>query len=42
LVVDPMALGIGLGSGLLLGLVGALPPAWRCLRLTIPVALKAV
>jgi len=42
LVVDPTVLGIGLAAGLLLGLVGALPPAWRCLRLAIPVALKAV
>jgi len=40
--VDPTVLMIGLGSGLVLGLVGALPPAWRCLRLEIPVALKAI
>lgn len=42
LIVDSTALGIGLGAGLLLGLVGSLPPAWRCLTLPIPVALKAV
>ena len=42
LVVDGLALAVGLLAGLVLGLVGALPPAWRCLRLSIPVALKAV
>lgn len=40
LTVDPQALTTGLGAGLLLGLVGALPPAWRCLRLPIAIALK--
>ncbi len=40
--VDSLVLGVGLSAGLILGLVGALPPAWRCLRLAIPVALKAV
>lgn len=39
--VDALVLLIGIGSGLLLGLVGALPPAIRCLRLTIPTALRA-
>ncbi len=42
LVVDSMAATVALGAGLALGLLGALPPAWRCLRLEIPVALKAV
>ena len=41
LVVDGPVIAVGLGAGLVLGLVGALPPAWRCLRLDIPVALKA-
>lgn len=40
--VDALAMIIGLSSGLLLGLVGSLPPAWRCLRLSIPVALKSI
>jgi putative ABC transport system permease protein len=40
--VDPAVLLVGQLAGLTLGLVGALPPAWRCLRLSIPVALKAV
>ncbi len=31
---------LGLGTGLALGLIGALPPAWRALRLPIPEALK--
>jgi putative ABC transport system permease protein len=42
LTVDTSVLAVGLSAGIVLGLVGALPPAWRCLRLTIPVALKAV
>lgn len=40
--VDAPVLLIGLAAGLGLGLLGAIPPAWRCLRLPIPVALKAV
>lgn len=42
LVVDAGVLALGLGAGLALGLVGAPPPAALCLRLPIPVALKAV
>jgi putative ABC transport system permease protein len=42
LVMDAGVLGIGLMAGVGLGLLGALPPAIRCLRLPIPVALKAV
>lgn len=42
LTVDAPVLAIGLGAGFALGLLGALPPAWRCLRLSIPVALKAL
>lgn len=41
LLVDPIVIGIGLFAGLVLGLFGSLPPAARCLRLSIPVALKA-
>jgi putative ABC transport system permease protein len=41
LVVDGSVVAAGMLSGLLLGLVGAIPPAWRCLRLPIPEALKA-
>lgn len=41
LVVDARVLSIGLGAGLLLGLVGALPPAARALRLPIAEALKS-
>jgi putative ABC transport system permease protein len=40
--VDANVLVVGLGAGIVLGVVGALPPAWRCLRMAIPVALKAV
>jgi ABC-type antimicrobial peptide transport system permease subunit len=40
--VDAPVLLLGLGAGLVLGVVGALPPAYRCLRLPIPESLKAV
>ncbi len=42
LVVDAGVITIGLCAGLALGLIGALPAAAQCLRLPIPVALKAV
>jgi ABC-type antimicrobial peptide transport system permease subunit len=42
LVVDTTVVLIGLGAGIALGLVGALPPAWRCLRMPIPTALKSM
>jgi hypothetical protein len=42
ITIDSPVLAVGLGAGVALGLFGALPPAWRCLRLPIPVALKAV
>ncbi len=38
--VDAGVVLIGLAAGLGLGMVGALPPAWRALRLPIPEALK--
>jgi len=41
LVVDGPVLAAALLAGLALGIVGAIPPAWRCLRLPIPEALKA-
>lgn len=42
LVIDERVAALGLLSALALGVVGALPPAIRCLRPPIPVALKAV
>ncbi len=42
MVVDAPVVAIGLGAGLLLGLVGALPPAWRSLRMPIPESLKSL
>lgn len=42
LVIDEGVVTLGLLCGLFLGVVGALPPAIRCLRPAIPVALKAV
>ncbi len=41
LIVDGVVLAAGLGAGLVLGLVGALPPAIRCLRPPIGEALKS-
>jgi putative ABC transport system permease protein len=41
LVVDSSVMATGLIAGLTLGLCGALPPAIRCLRLSIPTALKS-
>ncbi len=38
--VDAVVMAMGLLAGLLLGVVGAVPPAWRCLRLPIPDALR--
>ena len=40
--IDAPALLAGLSAGLLLGLLGALPPAYRCLRLPIPESLKSI
>jgi putative ABC transport system permease protein len=41
LAVDGPTVALGLGVGLLLGAVGVLPPAWRCLRMNVAEALKA-
>lgn len=41
LMIDADVLLMGMVAGLVLGLVGSLPPAWRCLRMPIPEALKA-
>jgi ABC-type antimicrobial peptide transport system permease subunit len=42
LKIDGLALVIGCGSGLLLGVFGALPPAIRALRLPVAESLKAI
>lgn len=42
LVIDERVVALGLFAGFLLGFVGAVPPAIRCLRPTIAIALKAV
>lgn len=39
--ISPSVLGIGLLGGLVLAIVGALPPAWTCLRPKLPVALRS-
>lgn len=41
LLVDAPTIGFGIVIGLLLGVVGSIPPALRCLRLPIAEALKA-
>jgi len=41
LTVDHEVLLFGVLAGLVMGVLGALPPAWRCLRLPITEALKA-
>jgi putative ABC transport system permease protein len=41
LLLDAPTVGFGLAAGLVLGIVGAIPPALRCLRLPIAEALKA-
>ena len=41
LIVDGPVMALGLGAGLLLGVLGTLPPAWRCLRLEIATALRS-
>ena len=40
--IDSVALMIGCGTGLLLGVIGALPPAARALRLPVAESLKAI
>ena len=41
LTLSAPVLALGLGAALLLGTLGALPPAWRCLMAPIPVALRS-
>src|SRR4029077_18489999 len=40
--IDSVALLVGCGTGLLLGIVGALPPAIRAMRLPVNEGLKAI
>lgn len=39
--IDSVVIAMAMTAGLLLGIIGTIPPAWRCLRMPIPVALKA-
>jgi len=39
--IDATVIAWGLGTGLVLGVIGAILPAWRCLRLPIAESLKA-
>lgn len=41
LSVDAVCIASGLAAGLLLGIIGSLPPAIRCMRTEIPTALKS-
>ena len=40
--IDSMAILVGCGTGMMLGIIGALPPAWRVLSLPVANGLKAV
>lgn len=42
LSVDATVIAAGLCAGLSMGIIGALPPAWRCLRLPLAESLKAI
>ena len=41
LILDGPTIGVGLASGILLGVIGSLPPTMRCFRMPITEALKA-
>ena len=41
ITVDAAVLALGMAAGLVLGVIGATVPAWRCLRRPIPEALRA-
>lgn len=41
LAVDQSVLAIGLAAGMIVGLIGTIPPAYQCFRQPIPSALKA-
>jgi hypothetical protein len=40
--IDSVAILIGCGAGLLLGIVGALPPSFKALRAEVASSLKAI
>ncbi len=40
--IDSMAILVGCGTGMMLGVIGALPPAWRALSLPVAEGLKAI
>lgn len=42
LVLTTSVLAAGSTAGILLGLVGTMPPAWRCLRMPLPESLKSI
>jgi ABC-type antimicrobial peptide transport system permease subunit len=41
LTINSTTVLLGVAAGMILGVIGALPPAWRCLRMPIPESLKA-
>jgi ABC-type antimicrobial peptide transport system permease subunit len=41
LSVDERVIAVGLASGILAAVAGCAMPAWRCLRMSIPSALKS-
>ena len=40
--LDSVALAIGMVTGLMIGIIGSLPPAWRAMRMPVVEALKAI
>jgi predicted lysophospholipase L1 biosynthesis ABC-type transport system permease subunit len=40
--IDSVAILVGCGTGMMLGIIGALPPAWRALSFPIADGLKAI
>jgi len=41
LLLTPQSILLGLSTGIALGTLGALPPAWRCLQAPLPIALRS-
>jgi putative ABC transport system permease protein len=42
IVIDAFVVGIAMLAGVVVGVIGAVPPAWRCLSMSIPESLKSV
>jgi hypothetical protein len=40
--IDSVAVLIGCGAGLMLGVLGAMPPAWKAMRISVVEGTKAI